>query len=127
MTAPQLPDGTWWEHRGRTYRGSVRPGGRTVRLLSPDPAEGFSAQAAGGWSLEVPREDAVRVTLRTTCRWRGEPFQVMATEGELLVLRHLGSSGAARELGLTEVDRGVFNATVPTAEVTDLEQTRTAA
>ncbi|WP_133379081.1 hypothetical protein [Klenkia marina] len=67
----------------------------------------------------------MRTTLRTTCRWQDEPFQVMAQEGDQLVLRHLGSSRTARDLGLTEVDRGVFNTTVPLSAVTDLEQVRT--
>ncbi|MEI4270313.1 hypothetical protein TEK04_01135 [Klenkia sp. LSe6-5] len=125
MTAQQLPDGTYWEHRGLTYRGTVRPGGRTVLLLSSEPAEGFAPRATGGWGLEVPRADAVRTTLRTTCRWRGEAFQVMAQEGDQLVLRHLGSSRTARDLGLTEVDRGVFNATVPATEVSEIAQQRT--
>lgn len=125
MTAAPLPDGTYLEFRGRRYRGSIRPGGQTVELVSSSPEEGFVPRnPGGGWRREVPRADVVRVTLTTACTWRDQPFQVLARQGDQWVLRHRGGSRTARELGLTEVDRGVFNATVPTSEVSEVHQER---
>ena len=119
-------DGRYVTWQGRTYRGSVQTPG-TVTLLSPDPEEGFDPRPlGGGFQRTVPAPEVAAWSLRTTCRWRGALFVVMAAVGEELTLRYAGGSTVeARELGLTELERGVFSVTVPRSAVTDLVQTRT--
>ena len=131
MSSPQgtpLPDGSYVEWQGRTYRGSiVMDPPRSVRIFSPtqdDPE--FTPTRTGGWSRVLPEEQVTQFQLRTHCRWRGEPFSVARRDPDgTLTLGWLGrDAGRAEELGLTTVDRLSWGTTVPESEVTDLQQVR---
>jgi hypothetical protein len=129
MTEPDLtdlPDGEYVTWMGRVYQGSVNGPG-TVLLVSTSPEEGFEPTRTGrAFRRTVPRAEAEVWTLRTRCRWRDLPCSVLGVTDGRTSLRYLGDDGErARAAGMTEVDRGVFSATVPTAEVSELEQVRT--
>jgi hypothetical protein len=126
MEPTARPDGRYVTWQGRVYEGSV-DGPRTVVLLSDQAEPGFTVDPlTGGYIRTVPSDEAQIWFLRTTCRWRGAPFVVMASVGDELVLRYTGgSSQEVQELGLTELERGVYQTTVPASEVTELQQVRT--
>lgn len=124
--APQpLPDGKHLIWQGRVYRGSSQ-GRDQVVLLTPTAEPGFEPRAVGGgFRRTVPRSEVQVVRVETRASWRGEPFVVTASTAEELTLRYVGNSAPrARALGMTELERGVFQTTVPRSEVTDVEQVR---
>ena len=129
MTRPdlrELTDGEYVTWRARLYHGSVSGPG-TVLLTSERPEEGFEPNRTGrAWRRTVPRSETEVWRLWTSCRWRDLPCAVMGVTDDRTTLRYLGDDGPrARASGMTEVDRGVFSLTVPTAEISDLQRVRT--
>jgi hypothetical protein len=129
---PELPDGTYVEWQGRTYRGSETADPSTVLVFAEtqeDP-EFRPGRGGRGWRRLVSTTEATLVELTSRCRWKGEEFWVLSRSsppGYLLLSWTQGDSARAEELGLTRTDKFAWEVTVPESEVTDLEQVRTTA
>lgn len=114
---------------GVTYEANIDMENKQVRLISADSAsiaQGFTAVGPNRYSLRVPAHtvDAF-YDISTVCRWRGEPFQALFEKDGRWMLWFLGrDSRVARDLGLTEYDRGVWNILVDPSEVTDVVEER---
>lgn len=95
-----------------------------VRLRSETPRDGFEEVEPGCHVRTVPVEECESLHFVTVvCRWRDEPFQVHDERDGRLLLEYLGGSALkARDLGLDRVERGVWRAWVPRAEVTDMRE-----
>lgn len=95
-----------------------------IRLRSAEPREGFEEVEAGCHVRPVPVGECEAVHfVVTVCRWRGEPFQVLAErDGELLLEYAGGSARTAVELGLDRVERGVYRRWVPRIEAGELRE-----
>jgi len=126
--ATRLPDGTYVTWRGRTYRGGMvfDPPRSVVVYSDTAEDESFAPGLVTGFQRVVPDSEVTMFELRTTCRWRGAPFQVVRRdpEGRLVLLYLGGSSTVAQELGLFEQERTMFGTVLPESEVTDLVQRR---
>ncbi len=86
----------------------------TLRLRTP----------AGVWP--VPAAECTDVAQVTTVgQWRGEPVQVHGEDGDELVVEYVGGRApVARALGLDRIERGVWRARVPTADVRNRREHR---
>ncbi|WP_092802086.1 hypothetical protein [Klenkia marina] len=127
---PDLPDGQYATWRGRTYpAGPSTTSSDLVVVYAPtqeDPV--FRPTPDGEFRAEVPRAEAQVFVLETTCRWRGEPFQVTyAKQPGRFGLTWMGTEpDQVTRLGLRERERGVWTVAAPRSEVTDLVQHRRA-
>ncbi|MFI6927977.1 hypothetical protein ACIBIZ_49165 [Nonomuraea spiralis] len=131
--AADRPEGggmTWHFYRARwqgaDYVASPEPHALElwVRLRLTEPADGFEEVEPGCHVRTVPVTEVESLQFVTTeCTWRGESFQVHDERDALLLLEYLGGSApAALALGLERVERGVYRAWVPRAEVADLRE-----
>ncbi|MEI4270314.1 hypothetical protein TEK04_01140 [Klenkia sp. LSe6-5] len=123
-----LPDGTYVEWRGRTYRGSDT-GDQTTLLVFAETQEDpeFTPGRVRGWRRTVPAAEATLVELTTRCRWQGEVFWVVGRSdppGRLQLSWTGRDESRAEQLGLTRVDKFGWETVVPEAEVDGLEQVR---
>ncbi len=122
----------WWSYRAR-WRGAEyalapdQEGDRlTLRLRRSAPTDGFDEVAAGVHVRPVPPGECTGAVFATMVgRWRGEPVQVHGERGDQLVVEYLGGRvPTARAVGFDRVERGVWRARVPRAEVADLSEQR---
>ncbi len=112
----------WWSYRAR-WRGAEyalapdQEGDRlTLRLRAPTDGSG---------RCRPPGECTGAVFATMVGRWRGEPVQVHGERGDQLVVEYLGGRApTARAVGFDRVERGVWRARVPRAEVADLGEQR---
>ncbi|WP_433221047.1 hypothetical protein [Microtetraspora malaysiensis] len=95
-----------------------------IRLRRDEPAEGFEEVEPGCHVRTVPAAECESVHFVTTvCRWREAEFHVHAErEGELLLEYLGGSAPEAVALGLDRIERGVYRAWVPRAEIGELQE-----
>jgi hypothetical protein len=108
---------------GDEYEAS--PDGGNLRLYRPDSAEGFEEVRPGRYRRVVPATEATLEYVRTTCRWRDEPFIVLAEHEGWLRLEYTGGvAPVAAELGLEEFDYGVYQGWAPKSEVDDIREHR---
>ena len=100
------------------------PDGESVRLYRTDAADGFERVGPERYRKIVPTAEAGQVRYVTTvCRWRDQPFRVIAERGDRLRLEYTGGRApVAESLGLELFDRGVYQGWVPAEEVTDLRE-----
>jgi hypothetical protein len=119
-----MRDGYVARWRGREYEAS--PDGTDLRLYSSEPADGFTMVRPGRYMRVVPVSVVDEFCyVRTTCKWKGEPFIVLGeADGWLRVEYTGGKAPVARTLGLEEFDFGVYQGWVPLAEVTNLGEYR---
>ncbi|GAA1736359.1 hypothetical protein [Luedemannella helvata] len=112
---------TW---QGKEYE--VSPDGDEMRLYATEPEKGFAPVRVGRYLRIVLAKDVTDFAyVRTTCRWRGEPFIVLAEqEGWLRVEYTGGKYPVAQALGLEEFDFGVYQGWAPASEVTDVREQR---
>ncbi|MFI9597151.1 hypothetical protein [Nonomuraea sp. NPDC052265] len=121
---------TWHFYRahwqGSGYAASPEPHALElwVRLRTTDPADGFEEVEPGCHVRTVPVAECASLEFVTTeCTWRDERFQVHDERDGLLLLEYLGGSApAALALGLERVERGVYRAWVPRAEIAELRE-----
>jgi len=114
---------------GVQYEANIDMENRQVKLISTDSAsieQGFTAVGPNRYYLRVPAHNVdAFYDISTVCRWRGEPFQALFEEDGRWMLWFLGrDSRVARDLGLTEYDRGAWNILVDPSEVTDVVEER---
>lgn len=120
----------WHGYRARwqgvEYAAAVdpQPEQLLIRLQRSAAAEGFDEVEEGRHVRVVPATDCEALTFVTTvCEWRGAPFQVHDEREDDLLLEYTGGAvPVARRLGLARVERGVYRAWVPRAEVTGLRE-----
>ncbi len=118
-----IRDGFVARWRGEEYEAS--PDDDNVRLYRPDPAEGFAEVRPGRYRRIVPAGDVQLEYIRTVCRWRDQPFIVLAEHEGWVRLEYTGGSApVATELELEEFDFGVYQGWAPLAEVTDVHEYR---
>ena len=112
---------TW---QGREYDAS--PDGDSVRVYSPEPADGFEEVRPGRYVRVLGPQDFEEIVyVRTTCTWRGQPFIVLAEAGAWLRVEYTGGRAPiARQLGLEEFDFGVYQGWAPAQEVNDIYEHR---
>ena len=122
----QLPDGTYAEWQGRTWRASTGPAGTVLVFADRQEDPQFTPTPAGGWRRPVPSSEATVFRLTTHGRWRDEDFVVegRSPDGRLDLAWTGTDSRRATELGLTQVDRASWSTVAPESEVTDLRQER---
>ncbi|MEV4398460.1 hypothetical protein [Nonomuraea sp. NPDC049607] len=121
---------TWHFYRahwqGADYVASPEPHALElwVRLRTTGPADGFEEVEPGCHVRTVPVTECASLQFVTTeCIWRDERFQVHDERDGLLLLEYLGGSApAALALGLERVERGVYRAWVPRAEIAELRE-----
>jgi len=119
-----IRDGYLARWRGREYEAS--PDGDHVRLYRPDAADGFELVRPGRYRQVVPADQVDElVYMRTTCRWRGAPFIILAEHDAWLRVEYTGGlAPVANELGLEEFDYGVYQGWAPRNEVSDVREYR---
>ncbi|MGC4895612.1 hypothetical protein [Micromonospora sp. DT31] len=117
-------DGYVARWQGREYQAS--PDGDDVRLYQPDPGAGFTEVRPGRHVRVVPAVEVDDLAyVRTTCRWQGQPFIVLAEHDGWLRLEYTGGRWPVAEaMGLEAFDFGVYQGWAPAAEVTDLGEQR---
>jgi hypothetical protein len=126
-----LPDGTYAEWQGSTYRASftARPPA-SVRIRAEKQGEippGFEERKPGEISKVVPKTELTALyQLQTYCRWKGEPCRVTEwqPDGRIQLSWIRGIQSLGGELGFEMPERGVFLVTVPESQVTNLHQER---
>jgi hypothetical protein len=65
------------------------------------------------------------VYVRTTCRWKGQPFIVLAVHDAWLRVEYTGGRWPiAESMGLEAFDFGVYQGWAPAHEVTELREQR---
>ena len=87
--------------------------------------EGFEQVRPMVHARVVPISECEVFDIALLARWREHRVRVLQQAGdEALVLVTPGSLAEAEELGATQVEPGIFQATVPAAELTDREGVR---
>lgn len=119
-----MRDGYVARWHGREYDAS--PDGDQVRIYHTEPDEGFEEISQKRFRRAVPMSELEGLWyVRTTCTWRGQPFNVLARHDSWLRVEYAGGKApVARSLGLEEFDYGVYQGWAPKAEVTDLREQR---
>ena len=112
---------TW---QGGEY--DAAPDGDNVRIYTGQPAEGFEETKSGRFvRVLTPDDFDEMVYVRTTCRWRGAPFLVLAEADNWYRLEYTGGRAPiAQQLGLEEFDFGVYQVWAPAHEISDLNEQR---
>src|SRR5829696_10179897 len=87
----------------------VSPDGEQMRLYSTEPRDGFEELRPDRHRKIVPASEVTDFAyVRTICKWRGEPFIVLAEHESWLRLEYTGGKApVAAALGLEEFDFGV--------------------
>lgn len=120
----------WYGYRVRwhdeDYRAAVdpRPDALFIRLYRSTPADGFDKIRPDHYVRVVPTAGCTEIRYITTvCNWRGAPFQVHDERRNELLVEYVGGQvPIARQLGLPRVERGVYRAWIPRADVTGLRE-----
>ncbi|MFC0038768.1 hypothetical protein [Actinomadura rayongensis] len=118
-----IRDGYLARWLGRDFEAAPGADGE-IRLYAPEPTDGFEELRPGRYRRTVPafEVEALRY-VRTTCRWRGEPFVIVGEhEGWLRVEYAGGRAPVAERLGLDRVDQGVWQSWAPRDEVEDVRE-----
>ena len=112
---------TW---QGAEY--DAAPDGDNVRIYASQPADGFEEIKPGRYvRVLTPDDYDDLVYVRTTCRWRGAPFLVLAEADNWYRLEYTGGRAPiAQQLGLEEFDFGVYQGWAPLHEVSELNEQR---
>lgn len=112
--------------QGTDYAAAVDPEPERllIRLHRSAAAEGFDEVEPGRYVRVVPAGECDALTFVTTvCEWRGAPFQVHDERDDDLLLEYTGGQvPVALRLGLQRIERGVYRAWVPRAEVSALRE-----
>jgi hypothetical protein len=119
-----MRDGYQARYEGVVYEAS--PDGDLIRLYSTDPYEGFTRVSDRRYRRVVRAADVDDFCyVRTTCRWRDEPFIVLGEHEGWLRLEYTGGKApTALGLNLEEFDFGVYQGWAPATEVTDVREYR---
>ena len=122
--APRIRDGYYADWRGDEYECS--PDGADVRLYRADPADGFIEIRPGRYVRVLQADQVANLCyIRTTCKWKGQPFIVLGeSDGWLRVEYTGGRAPVAAALGLEEFDFGVYQGWAPLVEIEDLTEHR---
>lgn len=98
--------------------------GRMIRLYCDTPVEGFEQIGPDRYRRVVtPAELDRMVYVCTVGTWHGEPVKLLGVQDDLVLVEYLGGRApVARDLGLAMVDRGVYQAWVPVAQVADVHE-----
>lgn len=118
-----IRDGYLARWLGREYEASPGADGE-VRLYVAEPADGFDELRPGRYRRIVPsiEVEALRY-VRTTCRWRGEPFVVVGEHESWLRIEYsMGRAPVAERLGLDRIDHGVWQTWAARADVEELRE-----
>src|SRR5206468_1065787 len=93
-----------------------------LAFVGDTPPAGFERTGAHRWRRVVPRSEVGALDeIVTTCRWRGEPFEVTGQSGEQCRLTYTGrNSLTADALRLQILQPGVYEATAARDELTDV-------
>ena len=112
--------------RGDEYPAAVdpQPDQLFIRLYREGPTDGFDEIAPDRYVRTVPATECETVLhVTTVCEWRGTPFQLIDERGdELAAGVHRWAGPGGKRLGLRRVERGVYRAVVPRAEVRGLRE-----
>ena len=119
-----IRDGYQATYGGVAYEAS--PDGELMRLYSPEPTVGFARINDNRYRLVVHANEVTDFCyVRTTCRWRGEPFIVLGEHDGWLRLEYTGGKApVALGLNLEEFDYGVYQGWAPATEVVDVREYR---
>lgn len=115
------------EWRGDRYEASpaLEADRLVIRLYRAEAGEGFDEVRTDRYVRVIPWEgiDALFYR-RSVCEWRGEPFIVLdRDESGTLLLEYIGAQQpVVQRLGLDRLERGVFRAQLPEADVTRLAE-----
>jgi hypothetical protein len=118
-----MRDGYVARWHGREYEAS--PDGDQVRIYQSEPADGFDEVRPGRYVRVLPASEVDVAYVRTTCKWRGEPFIIIGEQDGWLRLEYTGGRApVAESLGLEEFDFGVYQGWARANEVTDIGEYR---
>jgi hypothetical protein len=112
--------------RGDTYQASaaMEHGQLLVRLYTSTHADGFTEVSADRFVRTVPPADLDGLLyVQAVCKWRGVPFCVLARDASDAVLLEYagGSTPDVEQLGLAEVEHGVYRARVQADQIDRIE------
>ena len=98
-----------------------------IRLSAETPTDGFDEVAPHRHVRVVPARECTEIVFVTTvCEWMDAPFQVRDERDEDVLLEYTGGQvPEARRLGLQRIERGVYQAWVPRAELNGLRECTT--
>jgi hypothetical protein len=95
-----------------------------LHLYRDQPAPGFDEVGPGRYVRAVSASDCDAVLYVTmVCEWQGAPFQVQDENDDDLLVEYTGGLvPVAQRLHLQRIERGVYRAWVPRAEVRALRE-----
>lgn len=113
-----------WQGEEYSAAADPQPDQVCLRLYRPGPADGFDEVSPGHYVKAVTAAECDAVYhVTTVCEWQGAPFQVQDERGDELLLEYTGGSApVAQELQLQRIERGVYRAWVPRADVPALSE-----
>jgi hypothetical protein len=97
-----------------------------MRLYSAVPRDGFVRINDQRHVFVAPVDEVTDFRyVRTTCRWKGEPFIVLGEHDGWLRLEYTGGKApVAAALGLEEFDFAVYQGWASASDVTDVREYR---
>jgi hypothetical protein len=113
-----------WQGEEYAAAADPRPDQLWMRLYRSRPAQGFDEIEPGRYLRIVTAAECEAILYITTvCEWLGAPFQVQDEDGDHLLLEYTGGLvPVAHRLQLQRIERGVYRAWVPRAEVRMLRE-----
>lgn len=101
-----------------------RPDQLWMRLYRTSQADGFEEVEPGRYVRVVTAAECETILhVTTVCEWQGVPFQVHGEQdGDLLLEYTGGLAPVAQRLQLQRIERGVYRAWIPRAEVRMLRE-----
>lgn len=113
-----------WNGQEYTAGADPQPDQLLIRLYSTTAAEGFEQVTPERYVRVVPAGECDAILYVTTvCEWLGAPFMVHAEDGDDVLVEYTGGLlPETQRLRLQRIERGVYQAWVPRAEVRALRE-----
>jgi hypothetical protein len=116
---------------GQTYEAHATVDPAVISIVTrqaPAPGSGFSQVTPTAWRKRVRLDDVSDYyTVEVRCRYRGLECVIGREDGDRVEIYYqAGNAFAARDAGLTEVDRGVWKTWVGRTAVADSQEVRRA-
>lgn len=111
-----------WQGEEYPAAADPQPDELLIRLYRSNLADGFDEVAPDRYVRTVPAAECDAVLhVTTVCEWQDAPFQLFDERDDELLLEYTGGLvPVAQQLDLTRVERGVYQAWVPRADVRGL-------
>jgi hypothetical protein len=116
--------GNYAVYQGTEFRAVRLKDANRILLTSPSPIDGFEQIDQHRYVKEVSSHDIEKAfSVRTICTYNNHSFEVTAEQEGRLHLLYLGGSAlVAEQLGLDQVERGVYEITAGREEVHDVRE-----